>query len=136
MKTRLLLLTLIFCTAALFAHARTPGAGAEEDTKKYDVAGGVWLTNTKKPISNVNVTAYSESKKEKVVVTDDNGNYSFNDLKPGLYKLVFEKHGYKKVVKDKVMIRMEVGCQLDVEMSEDGGEFQIIPGQLIFTDYF
>ena len=35
-------------------------------------------------------------KKEKVVITDGTGAYSFDDLKPGVYKFVFEKEGYKK----------------------------------------
>jgi hypothetical protein len=138
MKFKLLLLTLLFSTAACVARASdtaiygTPGTG--EENKKTDIAGGVIHADTKKPLANVSVTAYSINKKEKVVLTDGTGSYSFNELKPGTYKLVFEKTGFKKVTKEKVMIKSDEGCQLNVEMDEEE-EFQIMPGQL-FSDFF
>lgn len=137
MKVKLLLLTLVLSVSGLLARASgntstgTPGTG--EDNKKTDIAGGVIHAETKKPIGNVSVTAYSINKKEKVVITDASGNYAFSELKPGTYKLVFEKTGYKKVTKDKVTIRPDEGCQLNVEMDEEE-EFHIVPGQL-FSDF-
>jgi protocatechuate 3,4-dioxygenase beta subunit len=68
-----------------------------------------------------------------VALTDGNGKYYFTDLKPGTYKLVFEKDGFKKVTKEKVTIRPEEGCQLNVEMSEND-VFHILPG-LLFSDF-
>ncbi len=133
MKLKILLVTAAFCFTALFCRANaTPGTGIENTSKK-DIAGGVIHSETHKPISNVNVVAYSSSKKEKVALTDGNGNYFFTDLKPGTYKLVFEKDGFKKVTKEKVTIRPEEGCQLNVEMSEND-HYQILPG-LLFTDF-
>ena len=129
MKIKLLLLGILFSFSFLLAHAGNP-----TNTKKNDVAGGVFHADTKKPLCRVNVTAYAAEKREKTVMTDGNGNYSFNDLKPGIYKLVFEKEGYKKIIKDKVIIRSEEGAQLNIEMFENE-EFPIMPGQLIFTDY-
>jgi len=58
-------------------------------------------------------------KKEKVVITDGTGSYAFDDLKPGVYKFVFEKEGYKKVVKEKVCVKVDEGFQLDIEMLQD-----------------
>jgi|SRR5215213_4543914 len=129
MKLKLLLLTIAFSATAIIARANNDTEG----NKKNDIAGGVIHSDTKKPLGNVNVIAYSSSKKEKTVQTDGNGNYSFSDLKPGTYKLVFEKDGYKKVTKDKVVIRSDEGCQLNVEMDENDN-FQILPG-LLFTDF-
>jgi hypothetical protein len=135
MKLKSLLVTIVFCAAAIFARANTsPGApGAGEENKKNDIAGGVIHADTKKPLLNVSVTAYSANKKEKVVITDANGYYSFCELKSGTYKLVFEKTGYKKVTKEKVTIRSDEGCQLNIEMDEEEG-FLIMPGQL-FSDF-
>jgi hypothetical protein len=135
MKFKLFLLTFVCSIAVLFARATNtnPEPGSAE-FKKNDIAGGVWHAETKKPISNVSITAYSINKKEKIVLTDGNGNYAINDLKPGTYKFVFEKNGYKKVTRDKVIIRQDEGCLLNVEMNEES-EFQIIPGQLIFSDF-
>lgn len=132
MKLKLLLFTVLFSAGALLSklHAAPPGTG--EENRKSDIAGGVYVADTKKPLGNVSVTAYSANKKEKVVITDVDGNYSFNELKSGTYKLVFEKSGYKKVVKEKVIIRAEEGCQLNVEMDEEE-VFHMMPG--LFSDF-
>jgi len=134
MKLKLLLLTALFSATSMLARANNtdPGTG-EENNKKTDIAGGVLHADSKKPIGNVSVTAYSANKKEKVVVTDASGNYSFTELKPGTYKLVFEKTGYKKVTREKVLIRSDEGCQVNVEMDEEE-DFLIMPGQF-FTDF-
>ena len=134
MKFRFLLLTLVFAAISFVARANNgigdnpPGVG--EESKKNDIAGGVVDADTKKPLTNVSVIAYSTSKKEKVVLTDASGNYAFNELKPGTYKLVFEKEGYKKVTRERVTIRPDEGCQINVEMDEED-KFQIIPGVLL-----
>lgn len=132
MKYKWLLLPFLFSATAFMAraHAAPPGTGTEEN-KKIDIAGGVLHSETKKPLGNVNVIAYSASKKEKAVLTDGNGNYSFNDLKTGTYKLVFEKNGFKRVTKDKVTIRSDEGCQLNILMDEEDA-FQILPGLFHF----
>jgi hypothetical protein len=134
MKLKFLLLTFFFSAATLIARANTePGTG--EETIKNDIVGGVMHADTKKPLINVSVTAYttSSTKKEKVVLTDGNGNYSFNDLKPGTYKIVFEKEGFKKIIKEKVTIRSDEGFQLNIEMAEEAA-FQILPGGLFFSE--
>src|SRR5688572_27021726 len=98
MRIKLLLLTCVFSAAALLANATDeapPCNGGE--SKKSDIAGGVVDADSKKPLNNVNVVVYSGNKKEKVITTDAQGNYNFDDLKPGTYKLVFEKTGYRKV---------------------------------------
>jgi len=134
MKFRLLFLTLILAAASISARANTGIEGYPgEEARKSDIAGGVVHADTKKPLGNVTVTAYSVSKKEKVVYTDANGNYSFSELKAGTYKLVFEKDGFKKVVREKVILRPDEGCQLNIEM-DDEEEFQIIPGTIFDFD--
>lgn len=106
----------------------------EKTNKKNDIVGGVIHTETKKPLSNVSVTAYSAVKKEKVVYTDANGNYSFDELKAGTYKLVFEKEGLKKVVRKKViMLHSDEGFQLNIEM-ENEENFQLLPGTIFGFD--
>jgi len=135
MKYKLFLLTLVFTATAFVARANNtdPSVDNGEENKKTDIAGGVIHTDTKKPLSNVVVTAYSTTKKEKVVYTDANGFYSFSELKAGTYKLVFEKDGYKKVTREKVTIRPDEGCQLNIEMDEEK-EFQILPGSFFDFD--
>lgn len=134
MKLKLLLLSCAFSLAGLIAKAGDTPPNNGGDTKKIDIAGGVVDGESKKPIGSVNVIAYSASKKEKVVSTDGSGHYSFEDLKPGTYKLVFEKDGYKKVTKDKVTIKSDEAFQLNIEMYEHT-DFNFMPGQLLFFDF-
>lgn len=133
MKYLSLLLAIIFTCSSAAVFARN-NANNDHRCCKNDLSGGVMQAQTKKPLNKVIVTVYTADKKEKVVVTDNNGNYALNDLKPGMYRLVFEKEGYKKVVKEKVVIGSQEVSQLNVEMAEND-DFRIIPGQLFFTDY-
>jgi hypothetical protein len=133
MKIKLLLLSCTVLFASVIAKAN-PTAPTESDgtTKKNDINGGVYHNSTKKPLTNVSITAYLTSdKKEKVVLSDSNGNYAFDDLKPGVYKFVFEKDGYKKVTKEKVFIKTDEGFQLNIEMAEEK-DFDFIPGAFNF----
>jgi len=116
MKPKTLLLIVTFALGSLIAKASNndPGFG-----KKEDIIGMVMNAEGKKPLKDVSITAYLLSKKEKVVITDITGAYAFDDLKPGVYKFVFEKEGYKKVVKEKVAVKVDEAFQLDIEMLED-----------------
>jgi len=105
-----------------------------ETNKKSDIAGGVYHSETKKPINSVTVTAYSASKKEKTVTSDANGTFSFDDLKPGTYKFVFEKAGFKKITKEKVITRADEGSSLNVLM-EEHPEFDFTPSSSHFFDF-
>src|SRR5687768_11300848 len=97
-------LALLLIGGSLLAKANTTNTG-EETTKKSDIVGGVYMHDSKKPLGSVSVTVYSATKREKVVLTNNGGLYSFDDLKAGTYKFVFEKEGYKKVTKEKVLVR-------------------------------
>ena len=133
MKIKLLLLSCTVLFASVIAKAN-PATPTESDgtTKKNDINGGVYHNVTKKPLSNVSITAYLTSdKKEKVIVSDGNGNYAFDDLKSGVYKFVFEKDGYKKVTKEKIFIKTDEGFQLNIEMAEEK-DFDFIPGAFNF----
>jgi len=116
MKPKTILLIATFILGSLIAQAKTcdPGAG-----KRDDIMGSVLNAEGKKPLKDVSVTAYLSSKKEKVVITDGSGAYAFDDLKPGIYKFVFEKEGFKKVVKEKVCVKVDEGFQMDIEMLLD-----------------
>jgi hypothetical protein len=115
MKPKTLLLIATFVLGSLIAKAKVdPNLG-----KKEDIMGSVMNAEGKKPLKDVSITAYLSSKKEKVVITDGTGAYAFDDLKPGIYKFVFEKEGYKKVVKEKITVKVDEAFQLDIEMLED-----------------
>ncbi|MFI5186399.1 MAG: carboxypeptidase-like regulatory domain-containing protein [Chitinophagales bacterium] len=114
MKPKTLLLISSFILGSFIAKANGNDPG-----KKEDIMGNVISAEGKKPLKDVSVTAYLSSKKEKVVITNGSGAFAFDDLKPGLYKFVFEKDGFKKVVKEKICIKVDEGFQMDIEMLQD-----------------
>ena len=132
MKLKLLLLSCLVVFASVIAKASPAPAESDGSTKKNDINGGVFHNETKKPLTNVSVTAYlTANKKEKTVVSDGNGNYAFSDLKPGTYKFVFEKDGFKKVTKEKIIIKTDDGFQLNIDMAEEK-DFDFMPGAFNF----
>ena len=134
MKLRLLLMV-IGLTGFVAAKANAePEPPCPEKGKKNDLAGTILHSENKKPLKDVIVTAYLLSRKEKAVMTDDTGSYGFEELKPGTYKFVFEKSGYKKVTKEKVVVKTDESFQLNIEMIE-AKEFDIVPSPLLFADF-
>ena len=111
-----------------FANAGTtdPTDPGQSTGKKDDLNGVVVHAESKKPLKDVSVTAILVSKKEKVVVTDEVGNFSFDELKPGIYKFVFEKAGFRKITKEKVVVKTDEAFQLNIEMIENS-DYEIMP---------
>lgn len=133
MKPKILLLTIGVLGFAV-AKANTDPNPCK-DRKKIDEINGIIIqSDSKKPLKDVSVTAYSVSKKEKTVQTDESGNYSFDELKPGTYKFVFEKAGYRKVTKEKVIVKTDETFQLNIEMIESR-DFELKPSPLHFSDF-
>ncbi len=132
MKLKTILLSCLLVFVSAIAKANTDPSDADEKSKKDEINGGVYHDETKRPLTNVSVTAYLfANKKEKIILSDSNGNYAFDDLKPGTYKFVFEKNGYKKVTREKIIIKTDEGYQLNVEMSQEK-DFDFVPGAFNF----
>jgi len=102
------------------------------DGKKDELNGYVTHSDTKKPLKDVSITAILASKKEKTVITDDDGSFNFDELKPGVYKFVFEKAGFKKITKEKVVIKTDEAFQMNIEMIE-ANDFDIVPSPFSFA---
>jgi hypothetical protein len=117
MKRKILLLTVSVFGFVLAKANATVDPDAHLG-KKDDLVGVVVNSDNKKPLKDVSVTAYSATKKEKVAVTDESGNFSFDELKPGTYKFIFEKTGFRKVTKEKVLVKTDESFQLNIEMIE------------------
>lgn len=129
MRARFALL-LFFATIASLAHA----TGGETSPRKADILGGVYNHDSKKPLSSVAITIYRAEKKEKVIFTDAAGLYTFDDLQAGTYKFVFEKDGYKRVTRDRVVVLPDAGVHLNIEMTKHT-LFEFFPGPFHFSDF-
>jgi hypothetical protein len=133
MKPRVFLLAIgLLGFVAAKANNDDPGTGIKG--KKDDINGLVTHSESKKPMKDVTVTAYLVSKKEKLVMTDDAGNFSFDELKPGTYKFVFEKAGFKRVTKEKVVVKADEAFQLNIEMIETS-QYDLAPSPFHFSDF-
>lgn len=125
---------LLAVTLLGFVFAKATITDPKDDNgKKDDLNGTVIYVESKKPIKDVSITAYFLSKKEKTVLTDEGGNFAFDELKPGTYKFIFEKAGFKRITKDKVVIKADEAFQLKIEMIENS-DFDIMPSPLHFSD--
>ncbi len=132
MKPKLLMLAILLLGFTI-AKANTEPDPSTEIGKKNDLAGIILHCESRKPLKDVIVTAYLVSKKEKAVQTDEAGSYGFEELKPGTYKFVFEKSGYKRVTKEKVVVKTDEAFQLNIEMIESK-DFDLVPSPLLFAD--
>ena len=123
------ILTTTFVLGFFVVNAADNGPG---EGKKDELNGTVIHSQSKKPLKDVSITAYLVSKKEKVVITDDVGSFAFDELKPGVYKFVFEKAGFKRITKERVVIKTDEAFQMNIEMIEKD-DFEIIPSPVHFT---
>ena len=129
MKPKILLLAISLLGFVVAKANDDPDPGLR--VKKMNLNGIVIHAESKKPLKDVSVTAILVSKKEKVVLTDEEGSFSFDELKPGTYKFVFEKAGFKKITKEKVVIKTDEAFQLNIEMIESN-DFEIMPSPFSF----
>jgi hypothetical protein len=130
MKNKPMLLLMTCLLAGMMSFANTGGKEKKEDP---DMNGMVLSAEGKKPMKDVYVTAWNASKKEKMALSDANGNFNLADLKPGTYKFVFEKDGFKKVVREKIVLKTNEDYQLNVEMAEEEALFDLMPSPLRFS---
>lgn len=129
MKRKTILLT-ISLFGFLLASANNTNSGGPLGGRE-DLIGIVVHSGNKKPLKDVSVTAYCSTKKQKVVMTDESGNFSFDELTPGTYKFIFEKSGYRKVTKEKVLVKTDEAFQMNIEMIENN-DFDLMPSPFHF----
>ncbi|HLO79740.1 MAG TPA: carboxypeptidase-like regulatory domain-containing protein [Chitinophagaceae bacterium] len=124
MRSLKLLFTCMLLTGAAQLHAENK-VGTEM------VFGKIFSDETSKPLKDVTITAVLLNKKEKHTISDADGEFGLNELKPGVYKIIFEKDGYRKIVKDKVTVKANSQIELNIEM-EQNMYFDLAPSPLHF----
>ncbi|MBA2498483.1 MAG: carboxypeptidase regulatory-like domain-containing protein [Chitinophagaceae bacterium] len=133
MKRNKIILCISICLCGfLFSYAGGSEPQVMTPAKKSFINGFINNPETKRPLKEVNIIAYLDSKKEMVVTSDNKGNYIFDDLKPGIYTLIFQKSGYKKVTREKIIVKVDESFMLDIEMIED--EYGNIPSPFHFSN--
>src|SRR5436190_6541880 len=122
-------LVVLLLLLSFFSFANSGGKEKKEDP---DMNGLVLEAETGRPLKYVNIIAYNNSKKEKSAISNASGNFSLVDLKPGIYKFVFQKDGFEKVVREKIVLKLNEGYQLTVQMFEEENIFDLMPSPLRF----
>ena len=99
------------------------------------IMGAVRQSGSNRPLRDVTVSVYEDQQlRLKATITDEEGNFGISALKPGTYKIVFQKDGYRKQVREKVVVKTEGGIRLDVEMEESTYELSPSPFHFFRTD--
>jgi outer membrane receptor protein involved in Fe transport len=57
-----------------------------------------------------------ETAEKRDITTDNSGNYTFVNIVPGRYRLEGEKAGFKKFVREPIIVQIESGLRVDVAM--------------------
>jgi hypothetical protein len=93
-----------------------------------NIAGTVLDIETKKPVSEVIVTATSPALQgEQVVVTDAQGHYRIPRLPPGVYTLRFDKELFKVFRRAELLLRSNRTLRVNVELLADEPEILACP---------
>ncbi len=129
MRAVKLTIGLILCIATGFSAKALEGTASPCSGTEL-LSGKVFKEDSRKPLQNVTVTAILLNKKEKFTYTDTDGEFGLEELKPGIYKIIFEKDGYRKVVKDKVTVKTNEPIQMIVEM--EYLEYPLVPSPFHF----
>jgi 5-hydroxyisourate hydrolase-like protein (transthyretin family) len=130
MKHTCIPITLLLLLCSFFSFANNGGKDKKEDP---DMNGFILEAETGRPMKDVNITAYSNTKKEKATTSNANGSFALTDLKPGVYKFVFQKEGFEKVIREKITLKLNEAYQMNVQMSEEENIFDMMPSPLRFS---
>src|SRR5580765_4126384 len=58
-----------------------------------------------------------ETQEKRSIATDTSGNYAFVNILPGRYKLEGEKAGFKKFVREPIIVQIESGLRVDISLA-------------------
>ena len=83
----------------------------------YGTIAGTVSDSSGAAIANANVTLTNlDTNEKRNMETDASGNYTFVNILPGKYKVEAEKSGFKKVVRQPILVQVESGLKVDLTM--------------------
>jgi carboxypeptidase family protein len=83
----------------------------------YGTIAGTVSDSSGAAIADATVTLTNMDTNEKHnMTTDASGNYTFVNILPGKYKVEAEKSGFKKVVRQPILVQIESGLRVDLTM--------------------
>jgi Carboxypeptidase regulatory-like domain/TonB dependent receptor len=104
----------VFLTAIVLV-VLTPTVGRSQNV--YGSIAGTATDTSGAVIGEVNVTLTNlDTKEARSVPTNSSGNYAFPNLLPGRYSLSAEKPGFKKLVREPIVVQIESGLKVDLAL--------------------
>src|SRR6516162_3440708 len=83
----------------------------------YGTIAGTVTDSSGAAIADATVTLTNLDTNEKHnIQTDSSGNYTFVNILPGKYKVEAEKSGFKKVVRQPILVEIESGLKVDITL--------------------
>src|SRR5712664_35581 len=107
-----LLLTFL---AAIVVLALTPTPGWSQNV--YGTIAGTVTDTSGAAVANATVTLTNmDTAQKRNMETDASGNYTFVSILPGRYKLEGEKTGFKKFLREPIVVQIESGVRVDITL--------------------
>jgi hypothetical protein len=101
--------------AAIVVLALTPTAGWSQNV--YGTITGTVTDTSGAAVAKAAVTLTNlDNAQKRNIETDSSGNYTFVNILPGRYKLEGEKTGFKKFVREPIVVQIESGLRVDVSL--------------------
>jgi hypothetical protein len=92
----------------------------------YGTISGTVTDSSGAAIASASVTLTNLDTNEKHnIETDSSGNYTFVNILPGRYKVEGEKSGFKKFVREPIIVQIESGLKVDITL-EVGGQNEVV----------
>ncbi len=101
---------------AIVLLAFTPSAGWGQNV--YGTIAGTVTDASGAAIANATVTLTNmDTAQKRNIETDSSGNYTFVNILPGRYKLEGEKTGFKKFLREPIVVQIESGLKVDISLA-------------------
>jgi hypothetical protein len=101
--------------AAILLLAMSAAAGWAQNV--YGTIRGTATDASGADVADATVTLTNLDNGEKhSITTDTSGNYTFVNILPGRYKLEGEKGGFKKFVREPIIVQIESGLRVDISL--------------------
>src|SRR6266581_393845 len=100
---------------AIVVLALAPTSGWSQNV--YGTITGTVTDTSGAAVANATVTLTNlDNGQKRNIETDSSGNYTFVNILPGRYKLEGEKTGFKKFVREPIVVQIESGLKIDIVM--------------------
>src|SRR6266478_7863495 len=102
--------------AAIVVLALAPAPGWGQNV--YGTITGTVTDTSGAAVANATVTLTNmDTAQKRSIETDASGNYTFVSILPGRYKLEGEKTGFKKFLREPILVQIESGLRVDITLA-------------------